>query len=124
MAVLLGGRAAEHLVFGHLSTGAADDLVKATDIARSMATRTAWCPELGHVTYEKPERRCSACRASLGGAASYSEATAREIDAAVRNIVDQRLRARARPARASNRGGPASAARTQLLEKETLDDGS
>src|SRR6185503_12380725 len=39
MAVLLGGRAAEHLVFGHLSTGAADDLSKATRIARSMVTR-------------------------------------------------------------------------------------
>src|SRR5438874_6190236 len=39
MAVLLGGRAAEHLVFGHLSTGAADDLAKATDIARNMVTR-------------------------------------------------------------------------------------
>ena len=39
MAVLLGGRAAEHIVFGDTSTGAADDLVKATDIARSMVTR-------------------------------------------------------------------------------------
>src|SRR3979411_3353595 len=39
MAVLLGGRAAEHVIYGHLSTGAADDLVKVTDIARSMVMR-------------------------------------------------------------------------------------
>ena len=52
MAVLLGGRAAEHLIFGHLSTGAADDLNKATEIARSMVTRYAMVLELGHVTYD------------------------------------------------------------------------
>jgi cell division protease FtsH len=52
MAVLLGGRAAEQLVFDHLSTGAADDLAKATDIARSMVTRYGMVPELGHVSYE------------------------------------------------------------------------
>ena len=52
MAVLLGGRAAEHLVFGHLSTGASDDLSKATDIARSMVTRFGMGEALGPVTYE------------------------------------------------------------------------
>src|SRR5262249_17157038 len=52
MAVLLGGRAAEHLVFGHLSTGAADDLSKATEIARSMVTRFGMGADLGPVTYE------------------------------------------------------------------------
>jgi len=51
MAVLLGGRAAERVVFGHLSTGAADDLARATDIARDMALRFAMVPELGHVAY-------------------------------------------------------------------------
>src|SRR5437660_3771159 len=53
MAVLLGGRAAEHLVFGHLSTGAADDLAKTTDIARSMVMRYAMVEGLGHVAYEE-----------------------------------------------------------------------
>ena len=52
MAVLLGGRAAEDVVFGHLSTGAADDLSKATDIARSMVTRYGMVPELGPLAYE------------------------------------------------------------------------
>ena len=53
MAVLLGGRAAEHIVFGELSTGAADDLVKVTDIARSIVTRYGMTEELGHIVYEK-----------------------------------------------------------------------
>ena len=44
MAVLLGGRAAEHLAFGHLSTGAADDLHRASGIARSMVTRYGMNP--------------------------------------------------------------------------------
>jgi cell division protease FtsH len=53
MAVLLGGRAAETIVFGEISTGAADDLVKVTDIARSMVTRFGMVTALGQVTYEE-----------------------------------------------------------------------
>src|SRR3954464_15397503 len=49
MVVLLGGRAAEHIVFNHMSTGAADDLAKVTDIARSMVTRYGMASELGPV---------------------------------------------------------------------------
>ena len=44
IAVLLGGRAAEKVIYDHLSTGAADDLVKATDIARAWSHATAWTP--------------------------------------------------------------------------------
>jgi cell division protease FtsH len=87
MAVLLGGRAAEDVVFGHTSTGAADDLAKVTDIARSMAMRYAMVGSLGHVSYEEDRP------AFLGGPLpqghrEYSEATAREIDVAVREIVE------------------------------------
>ena len=57
MAVLLGGRAAEWVVFKHLSTGAADDLAKATDIARAMVTRYGMSEELGHVALEKDQLR-------------------------------------------------------------------
>src|SRR5690606_18075509 len=56
MAVLLGGRAAEKIVFGHLSTGAADDLAKVTDIARAMVTRYGMSDKLGHVALEKDRR--------------------------------------------------------------------
>jgi cell division protease FtsH len=51
MAVLLGGRAAESIVFDEVSTGATDDLVKATDIARSMVTRFGMTEGLGQIAY-------------------------------------------------------------------------
>jgi len=118
MAVLLGGRAAEQLVFGHLSTGAADDLAKVTDIARSMVTRYAMVPELGHVSYE------SEPSAFLGGPASpfrtrdYSDDTAREIDTAVRAMVQgafDKALAILREERDALEAGA-----KQLLAKETL----
>ncbi len=90
LAVLLGGRASEQIVFGHLSTGAADDLSKATEIARSMATRYAMVPELGHVAYETdPSPFLGNGLAGMGGRRNYSEVTAREIDAAIKNIVER-----------------------------------
>ena len=86
MAVLLGGRAAEEVVFGHLSTGAADDLAKVTDIARSMVMRYGMVKSLGHVAYE--EERAPFLGGPLPqGHREYSEETAREIDVAVRDIV-------------------------------------
>src|SRR5262249_62058019 len=56
MAVLLGGRAAELIVFDHLSTGAADDLRRVTDIARSMVTRYGMSEKLGNVAYDRDPR--------------------------------------------------------------------
>jgi cell division protease FtsH len=56
MAVLLGGRAAELVVFGHLSTGAADDLRLVTDIARSMVTRYGMSDRLGSIAYDRDPR--------------------------------------------------------------------
>jgi cell division protease FtsH len=87
MAVLLGGRAAEEVIFGHLSTGAANDLAKVTDIARSMVMRYGMVPALGHVAYEE-ERPPFLGGPLPQGHREYSEATAREIDVAVREIVD------------------------------------
>jgi cell division protease FtsH len=84
MAVLLGGRAAEEVVFAHLSTGAADDLAKVSDIARSMVMRYGMVKNLGNVAYEEEQVPF------LGGVQKkreFSEATAREIDVAVRDIV-------------------------------------
>ena len=86
MAVLLGGRAAEVLIFDELSTGAADDFSKATDIARDMVTRYGMDESLGKVTYETD------VNPFLGGphtpqrSQRYSEETAREIDCAVRTL--------------------------------------
>jgi cell division protease FtsH len=83
--VLLGGRAAESVVFGHLSTGAADDLAKATDIARDMVMRHGMDARLGHVSYEAPAPRfldLAAERSLRHGADTQAR-----IDEAVREIV-------------------------------------
>ncbi len=88
MAVLLGGRAAEHIVFEHLSTGAADDLQKVTDIARSMIMRYGMDPTLGHVAYEA-ERRSYLSEAGGASDRTYSEETARDIDRAVRALIEK-----------------------------------
>jgi cell division protease FtsH len=119
MAVLLGGRAAEQVVFGHLSTGAADDLAKATDIARNMATRYAMLPELGHVTYDTEPVGFFGVAAPGLQARTYSEVTAREIDAAVRGIVERNFE-RARAILAKNRTVLDDGA-ARLLAAETLD---
>jgi cell division protease FtsH len=87
LTVLLGGRAAEHLVFGHLSTGAADDLAKATDIARSMITRYGMDERLGHATYETERQTFLGVRPA-GESHQLSEATTRSIDEAIRAIVN------------------------------------
>ncbi|NBX83667.1 ATP-dependent metallopeptidase FtsH/Yme1/Tma family protein [bacterium] len=120
MAVLLGGRAAEKLIFNHFSTGAADDIARATDIARSMATRYGMESSLGSVSYD------SETGGYLGGAGAvnpfqyrrYSEETAREIDLSVKERVNQAL-LRAVTLIDANRGILEQGAQ-QLLEKETL----
>jgi cell division protease FtsH len=119
MAVLLGGRAAEEVVFGHLSTGAADDLAKVTDIARSMVMRFAMVKALGHVAYE--EERAPFLGGPLPqGHREYSEETAREIDVAVRDIVkaayDKALAILSREKQVLETWS------RRLLEKETLAD--
>jgi len=116
MAVLLGGRAAEKVVFGHLSTGAADDLAKVTDIARSMVMRYGMVTSLGHVAYE--EERSPFLGQVIQKNREYSEETAREIDVAVRDIVkasyDKALGILAREKALLERWA------LKLLEKETL----
>jgi cell division protease FtsH len=87
MAVLLGGRAAEMLIFGRPSTGAADDLAKATDIARAIVTRYGMHNQLGLVAYEEERRSFLPGTPLMPGERRYSEATAREIDIAVRETV-------------------------------------
>jgi cell division protease FtsH len=121
MAVLLGGRAAESLVFDELSTGAADDLSKATDIARGMVTRYGMVDSLGQVTYETdpaPFLQPQNGVPQFGQVRRYSEETAREIDCAVRELVDAAY-ARGRILLESNRGVLERSAKA-LLERGTL----
>jgi cell division protease FtsH len=118
LAVLLGGRAAEHLIFGHHSTGASDDLARATDIARNMVTRFAMVPDLGNVAYEEePQSHIGPLGVDFQRR-RYSEATAREIDCAVRAFVDAAFD-RSRAILEQNRPLLETVAQL-LLEKETL----
>jgi len=121
MMVLLGGRAAEELVFGHFSTGAADDLQKVTSIARAVVTRYGMDDELGHVVYEKEQANHLGQVAPSFGDRPYSEATAREIDLAVRDIVADMYRRTFELLRARESLLRQSA--TELLERETLGEG-
>jgi cell division protease FtsH len=90
VATLLGGRAAEELMFDEVSTGAHDDLSKATDIARSMVKTFGMSPRLGQVSLEK-DRRGLMLQAPPDPATrvEYSEQTARAIDDEVRRIIDE-----------------------------------
>jgi cell division protease FtsH len=89
MAVLLGGRAAEHVVFGEISTGAADDLQKVANIARSMVTRFGMSPKVGQVAYESEQSQFLATPGGGLKSREFSEETARDIDNAVKDIVDR-----------------------------------
>jgi len=119
MAVLLGGRAAERLVFDEVSTGAADDLDKATDIARHMIGRYGMSEALGQMVYS-PQRNAFLGEGLFGAAAQreFSEATAREIDLAIRDLVEQAFR-RATEVLVGRRSDLDQGA-ALLLERETL----
>ncbi|MEY2667874.1 MAG: ATP-dependent zinc metalloprotease FtsH [Pseudomonadota bacterium] len=119
MAVLMGGRAAEQVIYGHLSTGASDDISRATEIARSMVARFGMGGPLGPVTYESDPGGFLGPMA--GPQRRYAEETAREIDMAVRDLVDGAFQ-RARLLLVQNRDLLVEGAR-RLLEKETLSDG-
>ena len=93
MAVLLGGRAAERLVFGKVSTGAADDLAKVSDIARSYVAQYGMVGELGEVAYDRQHSQFLQGGQPSGWLErSYSEETAREIDCAVRETVARAMK--------------------------------
>jgi cell division protease FtsH len=118
MAVLMGGRAAENVVYGEVSTGAADDLTRATDIARDMVVRFGMEPTLGQVVYE-PETA-----SYLGGQMpnwrprAYGEQTADAIDKAVRDLIEKAFEL-ARTTLERNRSVLETGAH-QLLDHETL----
>ncbi|MBX5067526.1 ATP-dependent zinc metalloprotease FtsH [Rhizobium lentis] len=122
MAVLLGGRAAEWIIYGRLSTGAADDLVKVTDIARAMVTRYGMTEKLGHVALEKDRRSFLATDQPFYGPQEheYSDETAAAVDEEVRRIVDTTF-GRAVELLRKRKSMLERAARL-LLEKETLNE--
>jgi cell division protease FtsH len=120
LAVLLSGRAAEMLVFGSPSTGAADDLAKATDIARAVVMRYGMHDKLGPVAYEQERQVFLPNVLTPPTERRYSEETAREIDCAVRDAIrdafDKATSVLTPARRVLERGAKL------LLEKETLTD--
>ena len=118
MVMLLAGRAAEQIAMGEISTGAADDLMRATDIARQIVTRFGMDPDLGQAVLE-PERGGYLGEDKVSYAPrAHSEATAREVDLAVRAALD-RAYARALDLLESRRAD-LDAGTKLLLERETI----
>jgi cell division protease FtsH len=119
LCVLLGGRVAEEIVFEEISTGAQNDLMRATDIAKSMVKEYGMSEKLGHMTFEKERRPLFLdINPSLGGK-DYSEATAKEIDGEVKRIIEESY-TRVRTLLTEKRTALEKVART-LLDKESID---
>ena len=120
--VLLGGRAAEQLVFGHLSTGAADDLARVTDIAREMVVRYGMVEELGPVAWEAQRTTMLDVPGISSGDCARGPATQQRIDEAVRAILVDAL-SRTMALLEQRRETLERCAR-ELLLHETLDEAS
>jgi cell division protease FtsH len=118
LAVALGGRAAEEVVFGEVSTGAADDLERVTRTARDMVTRYGMSDELGPITFGDRQELVFLGR-DLSEQRNYSEAVAHQIDTEVRRFVNEGYE-RARALVADNVDRVHAVAK-RLLEVETLD---
>jgi len=118
MAVLLGGRAAELLIFSEATTGAADDFDKVTQIARAMVTRYGMSDTLGQMTYEEQRQPFLGLAPFSTHERQYREETAREIDCAVRKLTDRAREKALHILTVFRQELEESAA--QLLEKETL----
>ena len=118
LCVLLGGRVAEELVFGDISTGAQDDLQKATDIAESMVMRYGMSEVLGLRTFE-PQRRSAFLDAPMSSRKEYSEQVASVIDTEVEKLIE-RAHERVRHLLTDRRTILDQVAQ-RLLEKEVMD---
>jgi cell division protease FtsH len=118
IAVLLGGRVAEEIIYQEVSTGARDDLLKATDVARSMVKAYGMSEKLGQLSLEREPRSMYMDVGWSQAAGDYSPETAREIDSELRRVLEEQ----------HTRATAILGARTEilrraakiLLERETL----
>ncbi len=117
LAAILGGRAAEEIVFGDVTTGASDDLEKATRLARDMVTVYGMSKELGPMQFGKRDELVFLGK-EISEQRNYSEATAKEIDEEVERIV-YRAYNRARSILSTYRNKLQAVAES-LIERETL----
>jgi cell division protease FtsH len=118
LAMMFGGRIAEEIVFGHMTTGAGDDIEKATELARKMVCEWGMSKELGPMTFGKREEQVFLGR-DIAHHKDYSEHTAIEIDREVRRIIDDAYQ-QARQL-LSDSLPLLHAVAERLLEKEVLD---
>jgi len=118
LAFALGGRAAEELVFGDVTTGAANDLERVTELARAMVTRYGMSDRLGPMTFGQKEELVFLGK-EIGEQRDYGEAVAQEIDQEVRAIVHEAYE-RAKDALTRYRE-PVERIAQRLVEVETLD---
>ncbi|HEY0940922.1 MAG TPA: ATP-dependent zinc metalloprotease FtsH [Steroidobacter sp.] len=117
--VLLGGRVAEQLVFGEVSTGARDDLQRATDLVRHMVTQYGMTDALGPAVFETRTRSAYLNDPGMPVAREFSEETARQIDAQIQQLLKQ-AEARVRETITANRQALDELAQL-LLTQETVD---
>jgi cell division protease FtsH len=119
LAVLLGGRTAEEIALGEISTGAQNDLMRATDIARAMVTELGMSDLLGPVHYNGHDRRSMFLEGSGPERGIYAEHTAQQIDAEVKRIMSD---AHAEATRLlTEQRGTLERITMRLLEKEVLE---
>jgi cell division protease FtsH len=118
MAMLLGGRAAEEIVFSDITSGAANDLERVTRLARNMVTRLGMSPDLGPLVYGQKEELIFLGR-EISEQRDYSETVAERIDTAVRSLVEESF-ARAKRILNEHRAALDNIAR-RLIEVETVD---
>ena len=119
IAMALGGRVAEELVFSEITSGASDDIKRATRLARAMVCELGMSDKMGPVAYGENEENVFLGREIAQRREDYSEATAREIDQEVRRIIDEQHEL-ARRVITENRDSLDRLAEC-LLERETLD---
>ncbi|HID86379.1 MAG TPA: AAA family ATPase, partial [Anaerolineae bacterium] len=119
LAGLLGGRAAEELIFGDVTTGAKDDLERATKMARAMVTQYGMSEKLGPLTFGEKDELVFLGK-EIGEQRNYSEAVAQEIDAEVKRLVT-RAYERAKGVLEEHRDKLLELAR-KLMEQETLEE--
>ena len=117
--VLLGGRVAEELVFGDISTGAQDDLQRATDLVRHMVTRYGMSEQLGLGTFEAPRTPAFLNVPIPQGPREYSERTAQVIDEELAKLLEEAHRRVT--ATLTTRRPALDALAKLLLEKEVVD---
>jgi cell division protease FtsH len=124
IAVLLGGRVAEELVYGEISTGAHNDLERATELSRLMCMKYGMSERLGLATFgERAPLFLRGGGGGFGGERDYSEETARIIDQEVRGILDRtqdRVRGILTAKKATLVSAAAELKRTETLEGDRL----